>query len=140
MKWYLYIFLTTVVHTTRDTPLRRRSRSLKVGSVVIENQTSELIKVYIELRNWISIIEIASKISRFLGDFHFDKNLNSISNQPKITMANTELIQTNSTKNEYFNHQFGSGFTTILPMKIREVEFVFHDIDVTRSSALYNFK
>ena len=46
-------------------------------------------------------------------------------------MANTELIQTNSTKNEYFNHQFGSGFTTILPMKIREVEFVFHDIDVT---------
>ena len=46
-------------------------------------------------------------------------------------MANTELIQTNSTKNEYFNHQFGSGFTTILPMKIREVEFVFHDIGVT---------
>ena len=46
-------------------------------------------------------------------------------------MGNTELIQTNSTKNEYFNHQFGSGFTTILPMKIRKVEFVFHDVDVS---------
>ena len=46
-------------------------------------------------------------------------------------MANTELIETNRTKNEYFNHQFGSGFTTILPMKIREVKFVFHDVDVS---------
>ena len=63
--------------------------------------------------------------------FHFDAKLNSISNQPKITMANTELIETNSTKNEYYNHQFGSGFTTILPMQIREVKFVFHDADVS---------
>ena len=46
-------------------------------------------------------------------------------------MGNTELIQTNSTKNEYFDHQFGSGFTTILPKKIRKVEFVFHDVDVS---------
>ena len=59
------------------------------------------------------------------------KNPNSISNQPKITMGNTELIETNSTKNQYFNHRFGSGFTTILPMRIRAVKFVFHDVDVS---------
>lgn len=51
MNWVICIFLFTVVHTTRDYPLRRRYRSLKVGSVVIENQTTELIKVYIEPRN-----------------------------------------------------------------------------------------
>ena len=66
-----------------------------------------------------------------MGHFYLDAKLNSISNQPKITMANTELIETNSTKNEYYNHQFGSGFTTILPMQIREVKFVFHDADVS---------
>ena len=46
-------------------------------------------------------------------------------------MANNEFIETNSTKNEYFNHQFASGYTTILPMQIRKVKFVFHDVDAS---------
>jgi len=46
-------------------------------------------------------------------------------------MANTELVETNRTTNQYFNHQFASGFTTILPMQIREVKFVFHGVDVS---------
>ena len=42
-------------------------------------------------------------------------------------MANgTEFIDTNSTEDEYFNQQFDSGFTTILPEQIREAKFAFH--------------
>ena len=46
-------------------------------------------------------------------------------------MANTEKIETNRTESVYFNQQFGSGFTTFLPMQIREVKFIFHEIDVS---------
>ena len=46
-------------------------------------------------------------------------------------MANNEFIETNSTKNEYFNHRFASGYTTILPMQIRKVKFVFYDVDAS---------
>ena len=58
-------------------------------------------------------------------------NHKSISNKPKTMMANTELVETNRTTNHYSNHQFASGFTTILPMQIREVKFVFHGVDVS---------
>ena len=46
-------------------------------------------------------------------------------------MMATAMVQTNTTRNQYSNHQFQSGFTTILPLQIREVEFIFHEIDVT---------
>ena len=51
--------------------------------------------------------------------------------KPKMILAKTELRETNSTKNQYTNHEFQSGFTTILPMQIREVKFVFHKTDVS---------
>ena len=46
-------------------------------------------------------------------------------------MMATAMVQTNTTRNQYSNHQFQSGFTTILPLQIREVKFIFHEIDVT---------
>ena len=49
--------------------------------------------------------------------------------KPKMILAKTELRETNSTKNQYTNHEFQSGFTTILPKQIRKVEFIFHQID-----------
>ena len=48
-----------------------------------------------------------------------------------MILAKTELRETNSTKNQYTNHEFQSGFTTILPMQIREVKFIFHQIDIS---------
>ena len=46
-------------------------------------------------------------------------------------MANNEFIETNSTKNKYFNHQFASGYTTILSMQIRKVKFIFYGVDAS---------
>ena len=46
-------------------------------------------------------------------------------------MMATEMVQTNTTQNQYSNHEFRNGFTTILPLQIREVKFIFHEIDVT---------
>jgi len=71
---------------------------MNVGSVIIENQTNELLKVFIE---------------------------------PKLMMSKTVLIGSNNTKNQYSNHDFAGGLTTILPMQIRNVKFVFHDTDVS---------
>ena len=58
-------------------------------------------------------------------------NNNSISNKPKTMMANSEFIETNSTKNKYFSHQFASGYTTIFSMQIRQIKFIFHGVDVS---------
>ena len=46
-------------------------------------------------------------------------------------MMATAMVQTNTTRNQYSNHHFQSGYTTILPLQIREVKFIFHEIDVT---------
>ena len=55
------------------------------------------------------------------------KNFNSIPKQP-IIANNTEFIETNSTKNEYLDRKFNSGFSTILVQQVKEVKYVFDGV------------
>ena len=139
--------LFTAGHANQTPTLQRKTRaqsSLKVGSVVIENQTNELLKVFIEAWDRSSIIELNSYVTErrvyrpvtravrvHITLTLSNKHGNFYPIKPKMLLAKTELRETNSTKNQYSNHEFQSGFTTILPMQIREVEYIFHQIDIS---------
>ena len=153
MKPLLIFMLFTAGHANQTPTLQRKTRaqsSLKVGSVVIENQTNELLKVFIEAWDRSSIIELNSYVTEPSGRIRYtvyrpvtravrvqitltlsNKHGNFYPIKPKMLLAKTELRETNSTKNQYSNHEFQSGFTTILPMQIREVEFIFHQVDIS---------
>ena len=48
MNLFRQFWLFMAIHAVRELPLKRTTRSIKAGSVLIENKTNDLLKVYIE--------------------------------------------------------------------------------------------